>query len=116
MKRKNLVLAAVAAAVLGAFNPVLAGGDKSARDMNADVGVDASASIGSTDINAGANVNPGVNVGSSGDQSVSSGLSASESTSASSTDVNRPSNAELSAAATASITEAPDSGDKKSLN
>lgn len=112
MKRKNFVLAAVAAAVLGAFNPVLAGGDKSAQDRNADVGVDASASIGNTDINAGASVSPGVNVGSSGDQSVSSGLSANES----STDVNRPSNAELSAAATESITEAPDSGEKKSLN
>jgi hypothetical protein len=106
MKRKNLMLTVAAAAVLGAFNPAFAGGD-SAYHKDSSVGASAD-----TDITAGANISPGVNVGSSGDQSVSSGLSASQS----STDSKLPSNAELSAAAIASTTEAPDSGEKRSLN
>jgi hypothetical protein len=58
MKRKNFMLTAAAAAVLGAFNPAFA------QDSSTSTGVS------NTDVNAGANTSPGVNVG-SGDQNAS---------------------------------------------
>jgi hypothetical protein len=63
MRGKNFMFSVAAAAVLAAFNPALAQ-DSSTLNVSPNVGVDA-------------NVSPGVNVG-SGDQSVSSSVSANQ--------------------------------------